>query len=519
MIGNRRLILVILVFFIGLLPFCCKKAVKSVGEEIVETSAKKTGKQLLKRAAMSSEETLEMVMKKSPLLERGIMSLSKTAREDLGVELATDPRFYKTFSSSNTVLDEFEYFAKEAPEVAENIGFVKMFSNAKCFDTKRTFKDVILKDNGGKTQFLRKNDNVLLAEYSDGVVTLKNMVKNGTENVKNPLMKSELLPNTLYRITNDGGGRFFCKTDEFGRLLSLEARNCTPENLECGFIGNADFGPELERELMNIQRSFHGKKVDVNCLMKHSGDFLEPQKINLEASCGKKRLVSKTISNSNWDKITKSVERYAKKNNVDKEKTENLLAEIKNNPRLEALIYENPDFNIKRWLNTRNKVDKSSLARRANGKVVTNHSYAGNTFYFEPALNSNLDSYLKRKGGFKGYAEKELMELDRLFPNGVSFNKKGFPDFLNAGVCAKNNAGKDIVISMPMGKFSKNGRNADFAEAWELLRKEYGDDLARKFNNGEYTWHHLEEPPARMILVNTKVHELVSHTGGVAMGL
>ena len=66
---------------------------------------------------------------------------------------------------------------------------------------------------------------------------------------------------------------------------------------------------------------------------------------------------------------------------------------------LAILIHSNPELNIKRWLNTRNPVDKNSVAKTANGGMVTNGQvYAGNIYYFNPHLNSGLKARLKNGG-------------------------------------------------------------------------------------------------------------------------
>lgn len=62
---------------------------------------------------------------------------------------------------------------------------------------------------------------------------------------------------------------------------------------------------------------------------------------------------------------------------------------------LAKLIHSNPELNIRRWLNTRNPVDKSKVARTANGRMVLNGEYAGNVYYFNPHLNSKLRAKLK----------------------------------------------------------------------------------------------------------------------------
>ncbi len=184
-----------------------------------------------------------------------------------------------------------------------------------------------------------------------------------------------------------------------------------------------------------------------------------------------------------------------------------LLDEMVSNKDLAKLIRQNPEFNIGRWLNTQRKVDKKLLS-----KVARNTQYAGKNFYFHPALNKNVDNYLKQSGKFSGYTREELLELDRLFPNGVPYTKQGFPDFIKAGACKKDDKGNLIKIVMPEGHFTGD-RTQDFRIAREEFRKKYGYSV----DEYGYTWHHLEGNPPTMVLVNTHVHETCRHAGGHAL--
>lgn len=82
----------------------------------------------------------------------------------------------------------------------------------------------------------------------------------------------------------------------------------------------------------------------------------------------------------------------------------------------------------------------------------------------------------------------------------VPFDRRGFPIFDNFAVA-------DVKITQT-GK-----RSVDNALADKAARKQYGSDWTRP---PKHTWHHHQDGK-RMLLVPTALHDLVRHTGGVAM--
>lgn len=267
-----------------------------------------------------------------------------------------------------------------------------------------------------------------------------------------------------------------------------------------------------KKTLITLNKSKAFKKV-VKVIKNGKGE-LEKTLANAKKRIRASRIGKKIIS-AQMKRDRKLLEKYAQKHKFGKEKREKLLREMEQNEDLAKLIREDPEFNIKRWNNTRNHVDKSKLARTSNGDYAKNYAYAGNTFYFNPALNPNIKSYLNKNGKFRGYTEKELKELDKMFPNGVPFNNKGFPDFAKAGACATGKNGKMINIKFPNG-FTGN-RAKDYKIAEDALRKSgYSEKEINELMKSN-TWHHLEGNPPSMTLVNTHIHEVVAHSGGVSM--
>lgn len=139
-----------------------------------------------------------------------------------------------------------------------------------------------------------------------------------------------------------------------------------------------------------------------------------------------------------------------------------------------------------------------------NGQV-----YAGNTYYFNPHLNSGLHARLKngrtvnlKKIGSLSY--EDLIKLDKLYPEGVPFSKEGFPDFSN--VAFKDKSGKALKIDV--GYLSGDSKT-DIAKAEALFQK-----MGYSWESG-YTWHHIENSTS-LIRVPSAIHQLIDHAGGMS---
>lgn len=87
---------------------------------------------------------------------------------------------------------------------------------------------------------------------------------------------------------------------------------------------------------------------------------------------------------------------------------------------------------------------------------------------------------------------------------GVKFTKEGYPDFDPHAMTLPNKQ-RSVMIKY------QGTRTADFKEADRLAG--FSKTNPRPANA---TWHHVEDPLGKMILVPTPLHDAVKHTGGVA---
>lgn len=270
----------------------------------------------------------------------------------------------------------------------------------------------------------------------------------------------------------------------------------------------------VRKSVITITKSKPFKKVS-KIVKEKSGNitrkFISATTKNLE-KYSKTKLARKILARQ-LVKNRKIVEKVAKKLALSEKQQLKLLTEMSENPRLAKLVRENPEYNISRWLKTRNHVDKTKIVRTPKGRYPTNaRVYAGNTYYFDPALNSGLAARLKNNGNkitlkrpTITLTEQDLIELDKLFPDGVPFTKSGFPDFTNCAFKGKD--GKPMIVDI--GKLSGNSQK-DISIAETIFQK-----MGYNWEDG-YTWHHIEGSTS-LIRVPRKIHQLIDHSGGMSM--
>ena len=268
------------------------------------------------------------------------------------------------------------------------------------------------------------------------------------------------------------------------------------------------------KSVITITTSKPFKKIS-KVVVEKSGNikrkFISATKKNLE-KFSKTKFARKILARQ-IAKNRKLVEKVAKKLALSEKQQLKLLTEMNENPKLANLIRENPEYNISRWLKTRNHVDKSKILRTPKGGMPKNaRVYAGNTYYFNPALNRGLAARLKNNGNKITLkkppitlTEEDLIALDKLFPDGVPFTKSGFPDFTKCAFKGRN--GKPMIIDI--GKLSGNSQK-DISIAETLFQK-----MGYKWEDG-YTWHHIEGTSS-LIRVPRKIHQLIDHSGGMSM--
>lgn len=531
MTSRHFIIQVALLIIVASCTSSCKGVVKKIGKETIgevaeessEVVSKKGGKSVAKTAGkdfvrnMGWDDLLLVLRKENPTLARSMDHVRSSVKREIADVVSLDDHFLASLKTSRTLVDEYSLFTDQAPKLADNVDFFRLFAKAdyaeKSFGKTNVLKNIIVKEEKGLVRFLDKTTGNIVADYSDGILRFSNI-----ESIipDNSLVKGVLLPNALYKMKGANGLEYSFSVDNLGRVIQVEAKNVSPDELVTNVLrrdGYVDLGSEWNTSLRRLKQSSKGNDVTATLTFKYADDGVTPQYARIDASTSGKKRVSQSFSNiSQAAKNEATVKRVAKALNMASEKQNALLMEMSSDVELEKLIHAAPEFNIQRWLNTRNHVDVSKLAVTPKGDFPKNaRVYAGNVYYFNPHLNSGLLARLKRGGntvdlrGMKTLTESDLILLDKKYPGGVPFSKQGFPDFSN--VAARGADGKPII--MDIGQLSGDSKK-DISAAETMFQK-----LGNKWEGG-FTWHHIEGTTSLM-RVSTDIHQLVDHTGGMSM--
>lgn len=531
MTSRHFIIQVALLIIVASCTSSCKGVVKKIGKETIgevaeessEVVSKKGGKSVAKTVGkdfvrnMGWDDLLLVLRKENPTLARSMDHVRSSVKREIADVASLDDHFLVSLKTSRTLVDEYSLFTDQAPKLADNVDFFRLFAKAdyaeKSFGKTNVLKNIIVKEEKGLVRFLDKTTGNIVADYSDGILRFSNIERIIPDN---SLVKGVLLPNALYKMKGANGLEYSFSIDNLGRVIQVEAKNVSPDELVTNVLrrdGYVDLGSEWNTSLRRLKQSSKGNDVTATLTFKYADDGVTPQYARIDASTSGKKRVSQSFSNiSQAAKNEATVKRVAKALNMASEKQNALLMEMSSDVELEKLIHAAPEFNIQRWLNTRNHVDFSKLAVTPKGDFPKNaRVYAGNVYYFNPHLNSGLLARLKRGGntvdlrGMKTLTESDLILLDKKYPGGVPFSKQGFPDFSN--VAARGADGKPII--MDIGQLSGDSKK-DISAAETMFQK-----LGNKWEGG-FTWHHIEGTTSLM-RVPTDIHQLVDHTGGMSM--
>ena len=502
-----------------------EKVSKEVSEEVSELSLKKMTTKTIKE--VSWDELIKLIRKDNNLnLANSLENLPSSFQKKIMSLFQNDFDFFRAITTSKTIIDEYAVFCKNAPKATDNIDIFHWFvlnrNAARRFGVPNGIDNIAIQEENSILKFFYKSSNEFIGSYRDGIMTLPPSIDKSRLLTNNSIFRNHLFPNCTYKIKGQFGSYLSYETDKVGKLCKIKANNISPNELNENVIylqNNLDLGNEWRKYFRKISQTSKGDDVSVECILKYTDKESVPQYAKLDVKVKDRRIVSETFEN--LDNLSTKIfttsdnaailDKWAGKVNLSAKKKANLLSEMSEDEELTKLIHTNPEFNIKRWLNTRNHVDQTKLAKMADGKPVYNgRVYAGNIYYFNPSLNSALKARMNKGNGvvnlktFGNLTKEELIALDKLYPNGVPFSKEGFPDFTKVAV--KDINGKTIKVNI--GELTGNsGKDIDIAK--KIYQK-----MGYEEKDG-YTWHHIENS-TELIRVPTAIHQLIDHAGGMS---
>lgn len=492
-----------------------KMIAKQVAKEASEEALEKIGKKELK--VIKWPDFVDAISKKMPILGEAIERLDGSVQKIFAKSINKDYKFFKALTSSNSVLDECEAYSKEAPKLMKDANFIRMYVKsdiARKEGRQCIWDNLTAKEENGLIKFYEKSSKKLVADYKDGIVNVADK----------SILSQELIPNARYTVKTGNGKRYSYSIDDLGRIYSVEAKSMSPNEIVDDIVnrtGKNDFGKEWDNAFKKLKQSSKTDDIDIQCRFTYANDEdLAPAYAKVDAEIkGKKQISSSYKNNAKRIGNTFSAEenaeilsKYASKVSLSPEKQQRLLQEMNADDGLASLIHESPELNIARWSKTRNHVDQNLIKRTPKGKLPANaRVYSGNVYYFNPHLNSGLKARLKKGNGLailkteSPLSYDDLVKLDKLYPDGVPFNKEGFPDFTK--VAAKGKDGKPIKVNI--GTLSGDSKK-DISAAETIFQK-----MGNAWEGG-YTWHHIENT-TELLRVPTSIHQLVDHAGAMSM--
>lgn len=536
--SNSKILFLILIFLSFQLS-SCKKAGKEIAEIVTKEAAEKGTKAAVTEASKKTLKTLtkkelqnidwntilRLIKKENLNLADALSKIDGGLQKKIGKAITSDYEFYNALISSHTLVDEFTIFTNKAPKAAKDINIFKYFAKARDmerrFGVPNSVSSFVLSEDMGIIKLINKTDKRVLGEYKDGVVLLKDAFQSNSDLLgKNSLLKKTLIPNSVYKIKGANGLTFLYHVDDLGRFSKIETKGVNADQLLSNVVfakDNLKLGNDWNNLLKKVRQSSRGNDIDATLVLKYADDGTTPLVVKTDIKVQNKKIVSQSFENLEnvSNKVytvgenSKILDNVTSKVGLSSEKKADLMNEMAQDDGLAKLIHANPELNVRRWLNTRNHVDQTKLAKTASGRFVPNgRVYAGNTYYFNPHLNSGLNARLKNGGTinlkkFGSLSYDDLIKLDRLYPEGVPFTKEGFPDFTKVAFKDKN--GNTLRVNI--GQLSGDSKK-DINAAETLFQK-----MGYKWEAG-YTWHHIENS-TELIRVPSAIHQLVDHAGGM----
>ena len=529
--NKRTIFFALLTTMVSCLLVGCKRTSREFSERIIKEGTEETtelisqriGKSSLKEMGdlgvrnLSYEDFVLLLKRDFPSVYTSFSFFEKDVQKDILKAINENPKLLNVLTSSKTLIDEFIVATAKTPQLTQNASFFSYYITHPQIVSEYFFEQT---DNTIK--FLSKLDNKVYGKYNDGILEAIGTFNKG-RTFDNQLLNGDLIPNTLYKVKGEMGTLYLLQTDAVGNVITAQGRYLTPEDIVTNILRrNTDInlGSSWPESYKKVKQYSTGADLDSSIRFNYSEGNPNPRSVKIVIKKGDNEVLNELFDNLNYLLPTKYsstqnislLKSLQKKLSIPEDKIITLqnLMDVDNG--FSEFIHSNPEFNIKRWLKTRNHVDQSLIVKTPNGRLPINaRTYAGNVYYFNPYLNPALANRLSNKNGMATLkkagilSREQLEELDRFFPNGVPFSKSGFPDF--SGVAAKGKDGKPIAIDI--GNLSGDSK-VDIAIAEKLYQS-----TGNKWEDG-FTWHHIEGTTS-LLRVPTIIHQLVDHTGGMAM--
>lgn len=289
----------------------CKKIIRSFGDaayEKVSTSiGKSTSKDLSEKALrkMNWEDIIDYVKKENIPLAESLEKLDRKTRKSILQAIQDDARFFNSLRTPQyNLINDFKLFTSEVPKLANDVSFLKMFANSK-YEAKRfgavdLFDQVVLKEQNGFVNFVRKENQQVIAKYRDGIIELTNDLSKGSRISETSLLRYQLFPNSTYKFRGKDGLLYLFNIDNYGRVSSVKANYISANDITTNILNrNFDIylGHDWEVSLKQLRQASRGKDIELDIVYKYVDNSSTPKYAKVDAKIRGKRQFKKTFEN------------------------------------------------------------------------------------------------------------------------------------------------------------------------------------------------------------------------------
>lgn len=162
MTSRHFIIQVALLIIVASCTSSCKGVVKKIGKETIgevaeessEVVSKKGGKSVAKTAGkdfvrnMGWDDLLLVLRKENPTLARSMDHVRSSVKREIADVVSLDDHFLASLKTSRTLVDEYSLFTDQAPKLADNVDFFRLFAKAdyaeKSFGKTNVLKNITI---------------------------------------------------------------------------------------------------------------------------------------------------------------------------------------------------------------------------------------------------------------------------------------------------------------------------------------------------------------------------------------
>lgn len=317
-----KFIYIVLIIFCPLIMSSCKKSGREIVEKIATETTEKTAKGIAKETSEKTLKTLtkkelrsidwkdlmKLIKKENINLADALSHLDGPFQREIGKAIQSDYDFYSALISSNSLLDEFSLFTKNAPKAADNIYIFKYF--AKCRDLERRFGvynalgNIGIKEEMGVIKFFNKTDNTVIGEFRDGIFQIKEPFNAGKNLLgQNSILRKTLIPNAVYKIKGINGMTYLYHVDDLGRFSKIEATGIDANELVSNVMlakENLNLGADWARKLRTVRQTSKGNDIDATIILKYTDDETTPLAVKADIKANNKQIISESFENLDY---------------------------------------------------------------------------------------------------------------------------------------------------------------------------------------------------------------------------